>query len=208
MALLEGEPGVRERQVLEVERPQEPGVAAVRLRAQHAGGELARGVLGARHRERGRALRPEHRDGAIRGHAREPFREGLRVNAAHPVADPHDLGIRRRLEEAADAVEMGAPVRQVRLRPEGAHPLQHRGRVGGPHVGGPVREADHRERAPLAARRLDPLDREVEALAPVVGGREAVVDEEEEGPPARIRGGRVPHRPRGGQDQEGREHEP
>ena len=203
----ERERRIGERQVLEVERPHGAAVAPVRLGAHEPRGEMRRGVLGAGEGERRRALGLEHRDGAVFGHPGEALDEGLAVNAGDAVIDPdHGCG-RHRGEETLDCGQMRAAIGEMRLRLHGPQPLERRGGVQRLQLDRLVGGGDDRDDAALAPGGLDPLDRKRQALAPVMRGREVVVDDEEQRRAPVLPLHRVPHRTRRREDQQRRDRE-
>ena len=122
--------------------------------------------------------------GAVAGHARQAVDEGLAVDAGDAVADPDDLRVRRRAaRKRSIAVEMRAagPAR-CGCGFNGAQPLERRGRgSAGCDLGRARRRcattATTRPSRPAASTRST---RKRHALAPVVRGREAVVDDEQQ----------------------------
>ena len=151
---------IGERQVLEVERAHGAGVAPVRLGAHEPrASSCAAGVLDAGERERRRALGLEHGDARPSAIWRQAVDEALAVNAGDAVADPDDLGSRRRhCEETLDRAEMRAagPAR-CGCGFDGAQPLERRGGARaaamlGRLVGGRHDRDDAARRAPRPRR--------------------------------------------------------
>ena len=204
----EGERDIGERKVFEIERAQGAGVAPVRLGAQDAQLERAGGVLRAGERQGRRALGLVQGHGAVRGDAGEALDESLAVNARDAIIDPYDFGVRRRAEEALERAQMRAAIGKMRLRPHGAQAFERGGRVERLQLGRLVGGRDDRDDPAFAPRRLDALDREAKALAPVVRGRKAVVEDEQHGRAAVAAAGRIEHRPGRGDDEERRDQEP
>ena len=132
------------------------------------------------------------------------------VGARGPVADPDGLGRGVLGEEALDGGQRPDAIGEMRLgthRPQG---LDRRSRRQQARLGQGLGGGHEGDGAPIAGGGLRLLEGERAPVAPVVGGREAVVeDEEERRPPVRLElGRRIPDRARGGEDQEGRQEQP
>ena len=162
-------------------------------RGQAQGGHPDRAVL-----EGGRA-QGQHRARAFEDRHRPPFPDGVQEGGAarmvHPVRQP--VRLERALGQGlGPSCKIGGPG----LRQKPRQPRRGSARRGKDHLTRRIGQSDHRDRPPLASRRLGHGHRPVDPTRPVAGVSPASVDQDQHRPGSRLAPVRVQHRSGKGQD--------